>query len=126
MQKIISLCSFLLLFSCADNEPTKPNEDEETDGGPCAYDEEYFPVKIVEIDSSNKNDCELTLIKILEEDTIYYSHYNPNLLESNELHKKQIELGDTITFVEMNIKEGSCNPFIQTVSMELFNSKLSQ
>lgn len=125
MQKLIPFLCLFFLFSCTHENKTSSDE-ENVAGGPCSYNEEYFPIKILDIDSTSEDDCELTLLKIVEEDTIYYSHYNPNLLELKELNKNKIKVGDTITFVEMNIQTGSCNPFIQTVSIDKFNSKLNQ
>lgn len=126
MKKIFPYFLFLILFSCTNSEEKTLPEEENVDGGPCSYHEDYFPLEILEIDSSDVENCELTLLKIIEEDTIYYSHYNPNLLPLSEIKSKKIKTSDTITFVEMNIEKGSCNPFIQTVSIELYNSKLAQ
>lgn len=126
MRKTFPYLFFLILFSCTNSEEKTIPEEDNVDGGPCSYQEDYFPLEILEIDSSNAENCELTLLKILEEDTIYYSHYNSNILSLSELNNKKIKVRDTITFVEMNIEKGSCNPFIQTVSLELYNSKLAQ
>ncbi len=111
------------IFNNSDSS-TKDHQKDIVEGGDCEYENEDFPALILEIDSSNVEDCDLQLYRPLEyKDTIYYSMINHNLLKLELLHKEKLKTGDTIIYQQSHMIEGSCNPFVERIVLKKFGKK---
>ncbi len=94
------------------------------DGGSCSYKHEKYPAVILWIDSSNVADCDLQLLLPKSyNDTIYYSMKMNNWLNIEKIRSEKLKTGDTITYQQSHMIEGSCNPFIERILLEKYRKK---
>ena len=111
------------IFNNSDSS-TKDHQKEIVEGGDCDYENEDFPALILEIDSSNVEDCDLQLYCPIElKDTLFYSMKNNNSLKLETIHSAKLKVGDTIIYNQSHITEGSCNPFVERIVLEKFRKK---
>lgn len=112
------------LFNKSASPTKKVEEKKEVEGGYCDYKSEDFPAIILEIDSSNVEDCDLQLYCLIElKDTLFYSMKNNNSLKLETIQSAKLKVGDTIIYQQSHMIEGSCNPFVERIVLEKFRKK---
>jgi hypothetical protein len=112
------------LFNNSASPTKKVKEEKEVEGGYCNYKSEDFPAIILDIDSSNVEDCDLQLYRPEDfNDTVIYSMKNNNSLKLETIHSEKLKVGDTIIYQQSHITEGSCNPFVERIVLEKFRKK---
>jgi hypothetical protein len=111
------------IFNNSDSS-TKDHQKDIVEGGDCDYENEDFPALILEIDSSNVEDCDLQLYCPIElKDTLFYSMKNNNSLNLETIHSEKLKVGDTIIYQQSHLTEGSCNPFVERIVLKKFGKK---
>jgi hypothetical protein len=124
LNRRLALLFLLPIFSAACN-----NRANETDGGPCSYEESIFPARLISIipktDETYDAVFKLQNIKSFRgRDTIYYSELNnDHFISLKEMPANNMVPGKDYSYTVKNIKSGSCNPHIETLSLQPYTGK---
>ena len=91
-------------------------------GGPCGYNTKVHPAAIIMLDSIKNDDWDLKVcVNIYGKiDTISYYLHEHTYIKNSDLKRNGIQVGDTIKYVERNLKSGACNPHLLTLILEKY------
>lgn len=95
-------------------------------GGPCSYEDKFYPAKLVELEASTDSSTFNGWFEIDNpsgngmKDTISYMRLTNNSITKEQLQKDSIVTGDIYKYVESTIKTGACNPDIRTIRLEKY------
>lgn len=116
-QLFLMICIVLIglfMFSCGSRQVP--------DGGPCEYEVTTYPAIILGLDSINQESCDL-ILKVNPygaSDTLSYYLEEHSYVTYSELNKLNLKVGDTLKYVERNLKTGACNPHIVNLIIERY------
>lgn len=92
------------------------------DGGPCNYSTKIYPAKIVAFTTYDSIHWDLVFERKRDSliDSFTYSYATKNYFLMEELSK--FKIGYTYQWKEMKITDGHCNPAVNTLIMQPFQS----
>ncbi|MBI5858340.1 MAG: hypothetical protein HZB42_11920 [Sphingobacteriales bacterium] len=108
--------------SCSDDKKEKEN----VDGGPCTYEDKFYPAKLVRLEASPDSSLYNGWFEIDnplgsgDKDTISYMRMTNRDITKEQLQKDSIAVGNTYKYVVSTIKTGACNPDIRTIRLERY------
>lgn len=130
MNNIFVFIVFLVMIvSCQSEKPQIEKEEVEEipDGGPCTYQDHFYPAILLSLDTSSVGDCDFQVVIDRDShDTVYYHEARSYLLSIDSVHQRNLKVGDTITFLERTITEGSCSPRSTLLKLEKFSAEKYQ
>ena len=118
---ITSIALVLIASSCSNNKKEKEN----VDGGPCTYEDKFYPAKLLKLEASPDSGSWNGWFEIDNpvgngKDTISYLRMTNQNITKEQLQKDSIAVGAVYKYVVSIIKTGSCNPDIRTIRLEKF------
>lgn len=123
MKSILSLAFLILILnSCSDNKKEK----EEVAGGPCSYEDKFYPARLVKLEASPDSSAYNGWFEIDNpsgngtKDTINYMRMTNRDITKEQLQKDSITVGNTYKYVVSTLNTGACNPDIRTIRLEKY------
>lgn len=129
MLKIVSMkllpyliATSLVIGSCSSNKKEK----EDVDGGPCSYEDKFYPAKLVKLEASADNRTYNGWLEIDSpsgngtKDTISYLRMTNRDITREQLQRDSIATGNIYKYVVSTIKTGACNPDIRTIRLDRY------
>ncbi len=94
----------------------------EREGGPCSYETTNYPATIITIFEVYEgwNDIHFVVKKQELADTITWSNEFGGYLSTEELKTAEYKTGDVLTYQTKEIISGSCNPYVQRLTKEIY------
>lgn len=110
---------FTLLFLCVICTSCR-NSIETPDGGPCAYENTYYPATVIDIDTFDMGNYNLLIAFEYGDgrDTMLYYSANNNYVSEEEMIRYDIKPGSSCRYVHKRITEGHCNPDVFVFTLE--------
>jgi hypothetical protein len=116
----------LLLILVAIINSCNNRKKEIADGGPCSYEDKFYPAKLVKLEASPDSSTFNGWFEIDDpsgngaKDTLSYLRLTNNSITKEQLKKDSIATGNIYKYVVSTIKTGDCNPDIRTISLEKY------
>lgn len=95
-------------------------------GGPCSYEDQFYPAKLVKLEASPDSSTFNGWFEIDNpsgngsKDTLSYLRLTNNSITKEQLQKDSIATGNIYKYVVSTIKTGTCNPDVRTIRLERY------
>jgi hypothetical protein len=110
---ILTLSTFVLITAGIAIYKNYFKKIEIPDGGPCSYEEEYFPARILAMDYFNSDSSEMNLTFEIDYqgmlDTVQFAETNESYYQA-DTGILQPKIGQVVQYVHKYIVSGSCSP----------------
>jgi len=123
MKRLFYLASIAAIInSCLNGKKEK----EIPSGGPCSYEDKFYPAKLVKLEASPDSSTFNGWFEIDNlsgngsKDTLSYLRLTNNSITKEQLQKVSLAIGNTYKYVVSTIKTGSCNPDIRSIKLEKY------
>lgn len=121
MKRLFYLASIAAIInSCSNGKKEIPS------GGPCSYEDKFYPAKLVKLEASPDSSTFNGWFEIDNlsgngsKDTLSYLRLTNNSITKEQLQKVSLAIGNTYKYVVSTIKTGSCNPDIRSIKLEKY------
>ena len=118
---------YLFIFAVAINSCSNGKKEKEIpSGGPCSYEDKFFPAKLVKLEASPDSTIFNGWFEIDDpsgngtKDTLSYLRMSNNSITKEQIQKDSIATGNIYKYVVSTIKTGACNPDIRTIRLERY------
>lgn len=123
MKHLIALLLVVSAIACN----SKSSRDEPRDGGPCSYQYDTIPARVVKIERQATQQPRVLFVLLrnaASTDTIPYFMANGKDLSEEEIKEKGVVEGAVFQFITGEIKSGSCNPSLKRIVLNKYEGKL--